>query len=103
MYCDLKLLVACFASWPPPAHECLSEQTAHIEACPCATVAERALVKSIVATLSIKRISDQEIVNEVFNQTNKTLSITTQCKAVNTKHGPTQPNPITIFAPAIVL
>ena len=38
------------------------------------TVAERALVKSIVATLSIKRISDQEIVNEVFNQTNKTLS-----------------------------
>ncbi|MGB8450290.1 MAG: hypothetical protein WCE25_11270, partial [Nitrososphaeraceae archaeon] len=39
-----------------------------------AAVAERALVKSIVATLSIKRISDQEIVNEVFNQTNKTLS-----------------------------
>ena len=38
------------------------------------TAAERALVKSIVATLSIKRIPDQEIVNEVFSQTNKTLS-----------------------------
>ena len=38
------------------------------------TVAERAFVKSIVGTLSIKRISDLEIVNEVFNQTNKTLS-----------------------------
>jgi hypothetical protein len=38
------------------------------------TAAERALVKSIVATLSIKRIPDVEITNEIYRQTNKTLS-----------------------------
>jgi hypothetical protein len=35
---------------------------------------ERALVKSIVATLSIKRIPDPEIIKEVYEQTNKTVS-----------------------------
>jgi hypothetical protein len=35
---------------------------------------ERTLVKSIVANLTIKRISDNEIFKEVFNQTNKTIS-----------------------------
>ena len=38
------------------------------------TVAERALVKSIVATLSIKRIPEPEIINEIYNQTNKTIA-----------------------------
>ena len=38
------------------------------------TTAERALVKSIVATLSIKRIPEQEIIKAIFDQTNKTLS-----------------------------
>jgi hypothetical protein len=38
------------------------------------TAAERALVKSIVASLSIKRIPDPDIVKEVYNHTNKTLS-----------------------------
>ena len=38
------------------------------------TAAEKALVKNVVATLSIKRIPDSEIVKEIFNQTNKTLS-----------------------------
>jgi hypothetical protein len=35
---------------------------------------ERTLVKPIVANLTIKRISDNEIIKEVFNQTNKTIS-----------------------------
>jgi hypothetical protein len=35
---------------------------------------ERTLVKSIVANLTIKRIPDNEIFKEVFNQTNKTIS-----------------------------
>jgi hypothetical protein len=35
---------------------------------------ERTLIKSIVANLSIKRIPESEIINEVFNQTNKTIS-----------------------------
>jgi len=35
---------------------------------------ERALVKSIVATLSIKRIPDPEIIKEVYEQTHKTVS-----------------------------
>jgi hypothetical protein len=35
---------------------------------------ERTLVKSIVANLTIKRIPDNEIIKEVFNQTNKTIS-----------------------------
>jgi hypothetical protein len=38
------------------------------------TAAERALVKNIVATLSIKRIPEVEIINAIFDQTNKTLS-----------------------------
>jgi len=40
------------------------------------TNAERQLVRSIVANLTIKRIPDPEIIKEVFNQTNKTLSRT---------------------------
>jgi hypothetical protein len=35
---------------------------------------ERTLEKSIVANLTIKRISDNEIIKEFFNQTNKTIS-----------------------------
>jgi hypothetical protein len=35
---------------------------------------ERTLVKSIVANLTIKRIPDNEIIKDVFNQTNKTIS-----------------------------
>jgi len=38
------------------------------------TAAERQTVKSIVAYMSIKRISEKEIMKEVFLQTNKTLS-----------------------------
>jgi hypothetical protein len=38
------------------------------------TSAERILVKSIVANLSIKRIPEQEIIKEIYNQTNKTLT-----------------------------
>jgi len=38
------------------------------------TFAERTLVKSIVACLTIKRIPETEIINEVFKQTNKTIS-----------------------------
>ncbi len=38
------------------------------------TSAERSLVKSIVAGLSIKRIPDPEILKEIYTQTNKTLS-----------------------------
>jgi len=40
------------------------------------TGAERTLVKSIVASLSIKRIPDPDITNEVLRQTDKTLSRT---------------------------
>jgi hypothetical protein len=36
------------------------------------TNAERQLVRSIVANLSIKRIPDSDIMKEIFNQTNKT-------------------------------
>jgi hypothetical protein len=36
--------------------------------------AERILVKSIVASLSIKRIPEKDIINEIYNQTNKTLT-----------------------------
>jgi uncharacterized membrane protein YgaE (UPF0421/DUF939 family) len=35
---------------------------------------ERSRVKSIVATLSIKRIPDPEIIKEVYQQTHKTIS-----------------------------
>ncbi|MFI5405244.1 MAG: hypothetical protein ACHQ1D_01890 [Nitrososphaerales archaeon] len=38
------------------------------------TAAERTLVKSIIASLSIKRVPEPEILSEVFRQTNKTLS-----------------------------
>ena len=38
------------------------------------TAAERRFVKSIVATLTIKRIPDPEIKKEIERQTNKTLS-----------------------------
>ena len=35
---------------------------------------ERALIKSIVAMLTIKRIPDSDIIKTVFDQTNKTIS-----------------------------
>ena len=38
------------------------------------TATERTLVKSIVASLSIKRIPETEIMKEVFAQTNKSIS-----------------------------
>jgi uncharacterized membrane protein YgaE (UPF0421/DUF939 family) len=38
------------------------------------TSAERILLKSIVATLSIKRIPDAEIIKEIFHQTNRTVT-----------------------------
>ena len=38
------------------------------------TNAERITVKSIVANLSIKRIPDAEIINEIFAKTNKTIT-----------------------------
>ena len=38
------------------------------------TSAERILVKSIIASLSIKRIPEQDIIDEVYRQTKKTLT-----------------------------
>ena len=38
------------------------------------TAAESTLIKSIVASISIKRIPEPEIINEIYNQTNKTIS-----------------------------
>ena len=38
------------------------------------TAPERTLVRSIVANLSLKRIPDKDLTNEIFRQTNKTLS-----------------------------
>lgn len=38
------------------------------------TAAERTLIRSIVANLSLKRIPDKEITGEIFRQTDKTLS-----------------------------
>ena len=38
------------------------------------TNAERILLKSIVATLSIKRVPDSDIIKEIFHQTNKTIT-----------------------------
>ena len=38
------------------------------------TSAERILVKSIIASLSIKRIPEQDIIDEVYRQTNKTIT-----------------------------
>ena len=38
------------------------------------TAAESTLIKSIVASLSIKRIPEPEIINEIYYQTNKTIS-----------------------------
>jgi len=35
---------------------------------------KRGLVKAIVATLSIKRIPESEIIKEVYKQTNKTIT-----------------------------
>jgi hypothetical protein len=35
---------------------------------------ERTLIKSIVATLSIKKIPDSEIIKEIYQQTDKTLT-----------------------------
>jgi hypothetical protein len=38
------------------------------------TYAEKALVKSIVANLTIKRIQEFRIIKEVYKQTNKTIT-----------------------------
>jgi hypothetical protein len=38
------------------------------------TSAERILVKSIIASLSIKRIPEQDIINEIYRQTKKTIT-----------------------------
>ena len=38
------------------------------------TSAERILLKSIVASLSIKRIPESEIIKEIFHQTNKSIT-----------------------------
>ena len=38
------------------------------------TASESTLIKSIVASLTIKRIPEPEIINEIYNQTNKTIS-----------------------------
>ena len=40
------------------------------------TRGERAIVKNIVATLAIKRIPESEIINEIYKQTNKTITKT---------------------------
>ena len=46
---------------------------------------ERTLIKNIVATLTIKRIPDPEIIKEIYQQTHKTISRITlyQCKKSN--------------------
>ena len=40
------------------------------------TYAQRALVKSIIASLTIKRIPESEIQNEIYRQTGKTITKT---------------------------
>lgn len=37
------------------------------------TLAERQLVKNIVAMYSIKKVSDSEIIEEIYRQTNKRI------------------------------
>ena len=39
------------------------------------TYTERNLIKNMVATLTLKRIPDNEIVREIFDQTNKTMTV----------------------------
>ena len=39
------------------------------------TYTERNLIKNMVATLTLKRIPDNEIVKEIFEQTNKTMTV----------------------------
>jgi DNA-binding phage protein len=61
--------------------ESLSQQAAYFRTqrskhMPKYTATERTLVKSIVASLSIKRIHETEIMKEVFLQTNKSISRT---------------------------
>jgi len=43
------------------------------------TAEERAVIKSIVAMLTIKRIPNSEIIQEVYNQTKKTISDQSLC------------------------
>ena len=43
---------------------------------------ERSLVQTMVATLSIKRIPDAEIINEVYDRTKKTITEKTIYKAL---------------------
>lgn len=50
-----------------------------IRSVPRFTLAEGNLIESIVASLSIKRIPDNEIIKEVHKQTDKTISRRTLC------------------------
>ena len=43
------------------------------------TTQEQALIKSIVAMLSIKKAHDNDIINEFYNQTKKTIAQKTLC------------------------
>ena len=47
------------------------------------TNTERTLIKSIVASLSIKRIPESEIIKEIFQQTNKTITKASLFKVKN--------------------
>ena len=38
------------------------------------TIGKQSLVKSLIAILTLKRISDNEIIEFIFHQTNKTIS-----------------------------
>lgn len=44
---------------------------------------ERSLIETIVATLSLKRLSDVEIIQEIFDRTNKTVTKQTLCNIRN--------------------
>lgn len=44
---------------------------------------ERSVIQTIVATLSIKRISDAEIIDEIFAKTNKTITKQSICNIRN--------------------
>jgi len=50
------------------------------------TNAEKSLVKSIVATLSIKRTPNNKINQEIYRQTNKTVSRMTICSTRKAYH-----------------
>lgn len=47
------------------------------------TAQERSVIQTIVATLSLKRLSDAEIINEIFARTNKTVTKQSICNIRN--------------------